>query len=68
MAGPPSTQIDLKSRLDPVAVINDLWQALHSKIELIFLQKMLGERKHVSDFEQFLKEIEFKSIPHLSQC
>ena len=60
MASPTSTKIDLRSSLDPVGVINDPCQALHSKIKQIFLQKMLVERKHVSDFEQFLKEIDFR--------
>ena len=36
------------------------WQALSSKIKHIFLQKVLVERKHVLDFEHFLKEIDFK--------
>ena len=62
MTGPLSTHIDLRSGWDPVGVINDLWQALHSKIEQIFLQKMLAERKHVSEFEQFLKEIHFSTF------
>ena len=59
IAGPPSTKIDLRFSLDPENVINDPWQALHSKIEQIFLQKLLAERKHVSDFEQFITEIDF---------
>ena len=59
MAGPPSTQIDLRLSLDLVDVINDPWLALHSKHKQTFLQKMLVERKHVSDFENFLKEIDF---------
>ena len=76
MAGPPLTQIDLRSSLDLVDVIKDTWQALHSKLKQTFLQKLLVERKHVSDFGQFLKEIDFRSpisfvvstglYPHLS--
>ena len=62
MAGHPSTKIDLRSNLDSVGVINDPWQALHTKINQIFHQKILVERTHVSDFEQFLKEISFSNI------
>ena len=62
MAGPPSTQIDLRSSLNPVGVINDSWQARHSKIKQIFLKRMLVERKQVADFEQLLKQIDFIPI------
>ena len=62
MIGPPSTQIDLRSSLDPVGIINDPWQALHSKIEQIFLKKMLAKKKLESNFEHFLKEIDFSKI------
>ena len=62
MADPPLIHIDLRSSLDTVSVINNLWQSLHSEIEQIFPQKMLAERKHVSDFENFLKEIDFSLI------
>ena len=47
--------------MDPVDVINDQWQAAHSKAEHICLEKkMLLERKHVSYSEQVLKEIDFR--------
>ena len=59
MAGPPSTQIDLRSSFDPVNVMNKPWQAQDSNIEQIFLQKMLAESKHIFDFEQFLKILEW---------
>ena len=62
MAGQPSTQTDIRSSFESVDVINNPWQALHSNIKQIFLQKMLAERKHISDFEQFLKEIDFSNI------
>lgn len=66
MAGPPSIQIDLRSSLDLVGVKDDQWQAIYSKINQIFCHKMLPERKHVSDFEQFLKEIDF--IYNTEEC
>ena len=37
MAGPLSTQIDLRLIADPVCVINDPWQASHPKAEQICL-------------------------------
>ena len=62
MAGSQSTQIDLRSSLDPEGVLTGPWKDLHSKIEQIFLKKMLAERKHVYDFEQFLKEIDINRV------
>ena len=43
-------------------VINNQLQASHSKAEYICLEKMLLERKHVSDFKQVLKEIDYISM------
>ena len=66
MVVPPSTKSDLRFSLDPVGVINEPQQTLHPKLKQIFLQKMLVERKHVSDFEQSLKEIDLSIyIPDL---
>ena len=59
MAGPLLTQIGLRLIADPVGVINDPWQASHPKAEQICHKEMLVERKHVSDFELFLKKIDF---------
>ena len=44
-----------------MSVINDPRQDPHLKAKQIFLEKMLVERKHVFDFEQFLKEIDFRN-------
>ena len=52
MAGPLSTQIDLRLSVDLADVINDPWQTSNSKAEQICHDEMLVERKHVSDFEQ----------------
>ena len=52
IASAPSMQINLRPNTNPVGVINDQWEASHSKAEEIYLEKMLLERKHVSDFEQ----------------
>ena len=52
-----STQIDLRPRVDLLGVIGVPWKAIHSKATQIHHEKMLLERKHVSDFEQVLKEI-----------
>ena len=41
-------------------VINNQLQASHSKAGYICLEKMLLEGKHVSDFKQVLKEIDFR--------
>jgi len=56
----PSTQIDFRSNADLVGAIYVPWKAIHSKTEHICHKKMLLERKHVSDFEQILKEIDFR--------
>ena len=58
----PSIQINFRPNANPVGVINDQWQASHSKAEEIYLEKMLLERKHVFDFEQVLKEIDFRFV------
>ena len=64
------TQIQTQSDLrpNPESGIPDLegvievpWKAIHSKAEQIRHEKMLLERKHVSDFEQVLKEIDINS-------
>ena len=60
IASVPSIQINLRPNANPVGVINDQWQASHLKVEEIYLEKMLLKRKHVSDFEQVLKEIDFR--------
>ena len=63
MADSLLTKIDLRSISNPVGVINDPLQAFHSKIEQSFVKKMFVERKHVSHFEKFLKEIDFTMLP-----
>jgi hypothetical protein len=44
-----------------MGVINDPWQGSYSKAEQNCHEKMLLERKDVSDFEQVLKEIYFRN-------
>ena len=58
----PSIQINFRPTVNPVGVINDQRQASHSIAKETFLEKLLVERKHVSDFEQVLKEIDFSSV------
>lgn len=60
MASPKSSQIDLGPSVGPVDVLNDLWQGFHSEAKKIYFEKMLLERKHVSDSEWSLKEIDFR--------
>ena len=57
MAGPSSTQIDFRPTVNPTSVISEPWQTLHSKAKLISVEKMLLNRKHVSD--KVLKDIDF---------
>ena len=61
------TQIDLKPSPNLVVVIDVPWRAIHSKAEPIRHEIMLLERKHVSNFEQFLKEIDFSHYTDLQQ-
>ena len=61
MVAPP-TKIDLRPNPDLVGVIEVPWKAIHSKVKHICPEKMLLERKHVSDFEQVLKEIDFRIL------
>ena len=56
-----STENDLRSNPEVVEVIEVPWKAIHSNAEQILLDKMLLERKYVSDFEQVLKEIDFRN-------
>ena len=42
-----------------MGVINEPWKAPHPKAKQICVEKMLPERKHVSDFDEVLKEIDF---------
>ena len=62
IVGVLSIQINLRTNAGPVGVINDQWQASHSKAEEICLEKMLLERKHISDFEQVFKELDFRGL------
>ena len=60
------TQIDLRPNLesgipDLVDVIEVPWKAIHSKAEQIRHDKRLLARKHETDFEQALKEIDFRN-------
>ena len=52
----PSIQINFRPNANPVGVINDQLQASHSKSEEICFEEMLLERKHLSGFEEVLKE------------
>ena len=63
----PSTQIDLRPNPDLMGVIEVPWKAIHSKAKQNQHAKMLLERKHVSDFDQVLKEIYFNRIPKLQE-
>ena len=56
-------EIDFRHSVDPVGVINEPWQAPHSKAKPIWVEKMLLEWKHVSYFDRFLKEIDFSNAP-----
>ena len=48
MAGPSSTQIDFRPTVSPVSVINEPWQAPHSKAKQICVEKMFaGEEARV---------------------
>ena len=56
MTGGPSTKIDLRPNPD--------LESHPFKSQAIFHEKMLLERKHITDFEQVLKEIDFiNSLP-----
>ena len=55
MASPSSTQIDFRPIVDQVGVINEHWQAPKLKDKQIFVDEMLLEGKHVSDFDRVLR-------------
>ena len=57
----PSTKIDFRPLPDLVDVIEVSEKAINSKAEQIHHEKMLAERKHISDFEKVLKDIDFRT-------
>ena len=51
IVGPVSTQIDLRSTKDPVAILKDPLQTSHPKVEQICCKNMLLISNDVSNFE-----------------